>query len=585
MVSKLNQSSIEPNSYGTSLTITGAGGFGKTSIVTALCHHPFIKEQFRDGIVFIELGPQATDPSMKLKGLYNLLTDKQCDVNTVEQKITQLTSLYCRNLLVIIDDVWYVEDVEPIVRAFSNCKIVLTTRMNNIEQYIPTKQVVSVGPMEQSEAISLLTCGVIDVSQLSQDDVSLLDELAQDVHLWPLLLSLVRGQLLHNLKQHKSCYHEAIQFAKANLCEKGLTAFDKNNIERSRQYAVKSCIEATLELISKSLSHNIKLLILFAGIGNSLQRAVLHKLWNSTENEARNIVDVLWSYGLVQFTDITMPPHGNIQNHIEVHAVISRYITEHMDSIEVLTMTPYLGRARQVKKELSKEFLKWYGICDVSSLSVTDYLKYKLIWLEYDMIPSCMQQISLSIVTDPHETILLLRETMTKSQHLATFLPSLSDDIESLISDCRKILNNTYNINRKFTQSVQCYFAQKSYQNLIRAVETFVNTYANGLVAQRGISILQKAIPYCDGELLDLMNRNSEVMQLKTNEYNMISLQILPTFKLLIKEVQQIDAALQAGSPHIEMVYQYLSSTEYDDEISLIKANMQIKQQEVAPNC
>ena len=46
--------------------ITGAGGFGKTSIVTALCHHPAIEEQFKDGIVFETLRPQATDPSMRM---------------------------------------------------------------------------------------------------------------------------------------------------------------------------------------------------------------------------------------------------------------------------------------------------------------------------------------------------------------------------------------------------------------------------------------------------------------------------------------------------------------------------------------
>ena len=70
---------------------------------------------------------------------------------------------------------------------------------------------------------------------------------------------------------------------------------------------------------------------------------------------------------------------------------------------------------------------------------------------------------------------------------------------------------------------------------------------------------------------------------MKTNKYNEISLQLLPTIKLLVKELQQIDAALQAGSPHIEMVYQYLSSTEYDDKISLIRTNQLIKLQEVAP--
>ena len=77
--------------------------------------------------------------------------------------------------------------------------------------------------MEQSEAISLLTSGVIDISELSQEDVSLLDELAQDVYQWPLLLSLIRGQLSHNLKQHKLCYHDAIQNVQAKLCDKGLT--------------------------------------------------------------------------------------------------------------------------------------------------------------------------------------------------------------------------------------------------------------------------------------------------------------------------------------------------------------------------
>ena len=98
--------------------------------------------------------------------------------------------------------------------------------------------------MEQNEAFLLLTSEVIDTSQLSQEDVSLLDELAQDVHLWPLLLSLVRGQMCHNLRHHKSCYHEAIKIVQACLHDKGLTAFDKNNIERSRKYAVNRLIPA-----------------------------------------------------------------------------------------------------------------------------------------------------------------------------------------------------------------------------------------------------------------------------------------------------------------------------------------------------
>ena len=265
VATKLLQATNDPNKYETTLTITGAGGFGKTTTVISLCYNANVKAQFTDGFVFIELGPQATDPSIKLSQLYHLLTGeylKQCDINHAEQEINQLTSDHYRNLLVIIDDVWHVEDAEPLVKAFSNCKTILTTRMNDIEQYIPSKQSVTIGPMMEDEAISLLTSGVIDSSQLSQEDVSLLNEISQDVHLWPLLLSLIRGQLSHNLKQHHLFYHKAIQNVQAKRHHKGLTAFDKNNIEtvkKGRKLAVKACIDITLELLTRSSTDKIKI--------------------------------------------------------------------------------------------------------------------------------------------------------------------------------------------------------------------------------------------------------------------------------------------------------------------------------------
>ena len=49
--------------------ITGAGGSGKTTTAISLCYHRIVKEQFTDGFVFIELGPQPTDPSIKLNQL------------------------------------------------------------------------------------------------------------------------------------------------------------------------------------------------------------------------------------------------------------------------------------------------------------------------------------------------------------------------------------------------------------------------------------------------------------------------------------------------------------------------------------
>ena len=591
MVSTLCQSTIDPDSYRISLTVTGAGGFGKTSIVTALCHNPVIKEQFKDGVVFIELGPQATDPSMKLSQLYHLLTGeylKQGDINHTEQEIKQVSNL-CRNLLVIIDDVWHVEDAEPIVKAFSNCKIVLTTRMNDIEQYIPTKQVVSVGPMEQSEAISLLTSGVIDISQLSQEDVNLLDELAQDVHLWPLLLSLVRGQLYHNLKNHKLCSHKAIQSVITYLHDKGLTAFDKNNIGRSRKYAVKICIEVTLQLLTKSLSDKTKSLLLWTGVGTSIQINVLYCLWNVSEQEARNTVDELWTYGLLQFTNITMPLLNKLQHCVEVHAVISQYIIENMESREYSRLSPVLGlnTAYSLAIIMDKEVAKNYNTHSLSLCSI-DFLKYFGRTIENNDLPFYIKVMGTMAINDPHRVILILQNILDNFivalPNIVTFLPSFNDEIKSLISDCHKTFKNSYKIIRKLQQKIQKCLIQRNYNELIQAIETYNNSYPIAMVAQRAVTIVKKVIPYCDGDLFNYIVSECEILQMMTPDYNDISLTIIPRIRLHIEGLERIYSSLHTGSPDLEATRLYFESGKHSEELDMLRIYRFNKQQEIAPN-
>ena len=545
IATKLLQATNDPNKCGTTLTITGAGGFGKTTTAISLCHHRILKEQFTDGFVFIELGPQSTDPSIKLSQLYHLLTGeylKQCDINHAEQEINQLTSHYYCNLLVIIDDVWHVEDAEPLVKAFSNCKTILTTRMNDVEQYIPSKQSVTIGPMMEDEAISLLTSGVIDSSQLSQEDVSLLNEISQDVHLWPLLLSLIRGQLSHNLKQYHLSYHKAIQNVQAKLHHKGLTAFDKNNIEtvkKGRKLAVKACIEITLELLTKSLSDKIKTLILFIGIGTSLQIAVLNNLWNISKQEAEYTVDVLWAYGLVQFTDITISPNNIKQHCVEVHAVISQYIIECMNSNETLTLSPYgsggLNTAQSVREGLTLTFQKSYGVHDPSSLTAMDYLKYKLNEIENVELPFILKTINMFTVTDPHYLIRSLQHikyALMTSPYSINLLSLLGEDINSLITDCKGALKDVHKLCRKLNQSVQRNLYENNYDKLIQTLEEFIKNYPLCNVAQKAVTMVKKIIPYCDGKLLHFMMMRCEYLQIMTSDYHYISAILLPYIKL-----------------------------------------------------
>ena len=588
------QATIDPDKYETTLTVTGAGGFGKTTTVISLCHHPIIRESFTDGFIYIELGPQATAPSIKLNQLYHLLTEEyleeHCDINHAEQEIKELTCNCYHNLLIIIDDVWHVEDAEPLVKAFSNCKTILTTRMNNIEQYIPSKQSVIIGPMTQHEAITLLTSGVIDSSQLSQEDVSLLDELAQDVHLWPLLLSLIRGQLSHNLKQCHLSYHKAIENVRAKLHQQGVTAFDQNNIASvtNHKLAVHVCMETTLELLSKSVSNRIKTLILYTGIGTSIQTAVLNNLWNISKQEAKHTVDVLWSYGLVQFIDVAMSPDNITQHCVEVHAVIGQYIIENMHSDDAFNLSPIikLNTAQLVRDRLRSIFLQSHGIHDPSSLTVVDYLKYKLTEIDNDTIPFYLKAINMRTVSEPHFAILMLEELKCHLLNSScTISLSLGEEIDSLIDESKQVLRDAHKLCRKINQSAQRILYGRNYDRLVQSVEDFVKNYPLCNVAQKAVTLLKKkVIPYCDGELQHGMMLGCEHLEMLTTDYHHVTTFTLPYIRLCVKQHKQINGSLLNGSPDVGVTYQYFKSGKSNEDFKLLNTEYLFKIQEIAPN-
>ena len=586
VATKLLKPLINPNKYEATLTLTGAGGFGKTIIAMSLCHRPDVKKEFTDGFAFIELGPQAVDPSVKLSQLYHLLTGEDLkhgddDIYT-EQEIKQIANIHYRKLLVIIDDVWDAEDALPLVKAFSNCRIILTTRMNDIEQYIPSQNSVSIGAMTLNEAISLLTEGIIDKHQISQN-FSLLRELAEDVHLWPLLLSLTRGHLLHHLKQqdNKSCI-DAIQCAKAQLHDRGLTAFDKNNIKRCRNLAVKACIEVTLELLKQPVSEKFKILILWTGIGTSLQKVVLKDLWNISEQEAADSVDKLWAYGLIRFSATTVSL-SITQTFVEVHAVISQYIVDNIDSKEVGTLSPFVGsRHVSVHKALLQTLTQ--RVRNAAFSSKKDFLECTLYELQNFALPHNLKMINMHIITNPHMiklTLQRIKECIMNSYYIMHLLSLVEKDIELLIEDCKEVLRNAYKICRILNQDTQKCLHNKNYDELIPKIEKVFENYCLGNIAQEAVTMAKQIIPHCDGEEQYYMTLWYEDMYTMTTEYHAIKTYTLPIINFLVKQIKQITTSLQNGARNIDLTYQYFKLMEEKESLTI---QYLINLQKVSPN-
>jgi len=87
---------------------------------------------------------------------------------------------YVKNpkLLVIIDDVWEVEDAVEYAEIFSGCKIVLTTCRKDVASSIDCYHKVSIDSMELSEATQLFTSKIEELQSTDFRIVNQLNELA-----------------------------------------------------------------------------------------------------------------------------------------------------------------------------------------------------------------------------------------------------------------------------------------------------------------------------------------------------------------------------------------------------------------------
>ena len=270
---------------------------------------------------------------------------------------------------------------------------------------------------------------------------------------------------------------------------------------------------------------------------------------------------------------------------MQVHAVISQYIIECMESKEADNLFQNIGLTAE---GLALTFQQSYGVHDPSSLTAMDCLKYRLSLIENVLLPNLLKRINMYTVIDPHGVILALqriKDALMTSPYTINLLSLLGEEINSLSTNGKQILKDAHQLCRKLNQSVQRNLYDKHYDKLIQTVEEFIKNYPLCNVAQKAVTMVKKIIPYCDGELLHymMMMMMCEHLQTKTHDYHDITTLALPIIKLYIKQHKQITSSLLNGSPDIELTYHYIRSGKYNEERELVMTNRLIKLQEVAP--
>jgi len=550
--------------------LSGAGGFGKSTMALDLCHHYHRNDSFKNGIIFIDLGPQCCDPKILLSEHYCQMVKRDFEYfDDVENKIKELVKVHC-NILVVIDDVWNVDDAWPIVNAFSYCKIILTTRNPNID--IPSKHKVEISSMLLHEARLLMISGIIEYDKLSKSGLEVVNKLVQSTHQWPLLISLIRGQLHHYVKQHNGIFKDEILLKiKNDLQNKGLTAFDKTK-QYFRQHSVRACIEVSLGLLDKSTNDKLLSLILYTGIGGSLSSQVVHCIWDVSAEHAKKIVSSLEAYGLLHVKSLKQISQAA---NLTVHSVIGQYTLSTIKSEKMVYLSPFTSLPTEKVITAIEEILfdNSHMVDSSDKLEILSYNKKKL---EQFVLPYYMKDINMYALHDPHVVVLILQsiQKILTDAGSNDILGKFNEQIASLCIECHNAYSNAMELSRKFNMCFQYCMRVKSFHSLIPILKEYQESKFIVSTIPRCVELAETISTQCDSELAVVLNRKWKDLKLLTSKYHPISLEKLARFQLYVDLHKKISGALNHKSKNeIEHLCDHITTGKFEKTVQLVQDN------------
>ncbi len=308
-----------PKTVPHTIAIQGGGGFGKTTLTQAICHHPKVQAAFPDAILWIELGQNPNLLELLAKQI-NLLTQERAvfaeDVNAAATHFRKVLS--DRRVLVVLDDVWDDTHVRPFLPDNRQCASLLTTRRQDIAAYLGA-QTVSVNQMSIDQATDLLLKWLDGPLANLQPIQALAQYLAE----WPLLLTLAGAYLRELTQIDRRPLTEAIASLRRRLERKGFTYLDRTN-EGARSKAISVNLELSLERLGQRWHKRYLDLAIFPK-GTDIPFSTIGKLWRQTadldELDTEDALRAMQRLSLFTRYDPT-------QQTIRLHNVICAYLAE-----------------------------------------------------------------------------------------------------------------------------------------------------------------------------------------------------------------------------------------------------------------
>lgn len=230
---------------GNVFALTGMPGAGKSALAIALAHNGEIKKRFYEGILWVDVGAQPNVLCIlgRWGALLGVEPSESTDLTVRDAWLLGLrTAIGMRRMLIILDNVWRLEDALVLLHVGGPyCTYLVTTRFTNIALHTAGERMSTVPELTEEDGLQLLERMVPAVVKAEPERSQWL---VQSVGGLPLALVLI-GQYLrleaHNRQPRRlrlaleSLYHPE----KRLQLEQPLVA-----LERSTMYSTRSLQEA-----------------------------------------------------------------------------------------------------------------------------------------------------------------------------------------------------------------------------------------------------------------------------------------------------------------------------------------------------
>lgn len=157
----------------TTLALKGLPGVGKTAIAVTLAHDEEVRTAFSGGILWAGLGDRPNVADLlsrwgKLLGLTTAQMEKLSSVAALTKALRNIIAM--RPMLIVIDDVWSIEEALALQIGGPRCAYLVTTRRAEVALHVAGNATTTVHELSVSDGVTLLT-HIVPTSKSILNDV------------------------------------------------------------------------------------------------------------------------------------------------------------------------------------------------------------------------------------------------------------------------------------------------------------------------------------------------------------------------------------------------------------------------------